>query len=80
MQNMSCHKIYPLIVVGIAVILGLLAVTLSPYMLDDIFTPLIRLFEIMIAVLVIGSLIKYLLCSGSACACACHEGKVCTNK
>lgn len=80
MQNMSCQKIYPLIVVGIAVILGLLAVTLSPYMLDDIFTPLIRLFEIMIAVLVIGSLIKYLLCSGNACTCACHEGKVCNIK
>lgn len=76
-SNVRCNKLFSMIVIGIATILGLLAVVLSPYMLDDIFTPLIRLFEIMIAVLVIGALIKYLACGGNGCKCSCCSSDSC---
>lgn len=62
---MLCKKIFTMVVIGLAVVLGVLAAVLPPERIEDLFI-VSKFFEVMIPVLAAGALIKYL--------CSCPGG------
>lgn len=67
---MKCRKIFLGLVLGLALLMGILVLTLPQEHLD-ILVLISRFFEAMIPILAVGSLIKYLFsCSTSDCSTA----------
>jgi hypothetical protein len=67
-----CKKIIAYTTIGLAILLAILASTLSPEHLGQVLF-FVKFFEVMIPVLAVGALIKYLF---SYCCCS----KVCEEK
>jgi uncharacterized Tic20 family protein len=56
-----CHKILAAVAIVVAVVLAILAVTLSPDKMSFVIL-ISRFFEVMIPVLAVAALLKYLCC------------------
>jgi len=69
-----CGKIYGVLVLLIALVLGFLVINVSMDSVDKVMM-VIKFFDVMIPVLAVGALLKYVFCGGkSSCCCCCKDG------
>lgn len=76
---MKCKKIFLGLVLGIALLMGILVLVLPQEHLEYLVFAS-RFFEAMLPVLAVGALLKYICCCSSAKCCCADKSACCDTK
>lgn len=72
---MMCKKVFAIVIIAAALILGILATAWPQERLADIIY-ISRFFDVMLPILAVGALIKFIVCgTNKSCACCNKEAQ-----
>lgn len=69
---MKCKRIFPSTLILIALIVAILACTVSIEAMDNVML-IAKFFDVMLPILAVGALVKYLMCGGKNSCCCCNK-------